>query len=493
MADMKTSVVLDLTGNLSRRADQYGRSLQRMGKMGTRSMQTLNRSMKKVGQGMEAMGSRYTAMASGLATGAAVRGVVQLEQRLVRMGIQAGKSAEEVNRIKEAVFDAAQQKDIRVEPAQILAAIDAIVEKTGDLDFADKNIRNIGLAIQATGADGGAIGEILAEFQKLGITAPAEVMKALDVMNVQGKAGAFTLEHLAALGPRVINAYAATGRTGAEALREMGAALQVIRMGTGSSEQAATAFEAVLRTLTDPAKIKQLRRLGVEVFDPTAMKEGVEKLRLINELMTEIVAKSKGKVTTLGSIFDAEAMRSFNKSISDYQTAGEQTNLKKFMGVEADGTTTTKDSARAAETASAALTYLKTSLERFADNQLADDISRLADAINELDPATVERIFKGIVLGVGSLMAYSAGAKVVRGARSLFGGGGGGAAAAGMAGARGMTRPRHCMWPWSAVAGALCLGEMALIRRAGASLKSAGVVGAGRNSAMPSVNMEARC
>ena len=36
------------------------------------------------------------------------------------------------------------------------------------------------------------------------IKAPEEVLKAIDVLNVQGKSGAFTLQNLAALGPRVI-------------------------------------------------------------------------------------------------------------------------------------------------------------------------------------------------------------------------------------------------------------------------------------------------
>ena len=115
------------------------------------------------------------------------------------------------------------------------------------------------------------------------------------------------MKDLAALGPRTIAAYTATGRSGAKALIEMGAALQVIRRGTGSSEQAATAFEAVMRNLTSPDKQQKLRSLGVSVRDSLT-----GEFRPITELMTEIVEKSGGSLETLGTIFDAEAVRAFN-------------------------------------------------------------------------------------------------------------------------------------------------------------------------------------
>ena len=72
------------------------------------------------------------------------------------------------------------------------------------------------------------------------------------------------------------------------------------------------------------------------------------------------------------------------------------------------------DSARAAASSAASLTYLKTAIENFADENLADGIKTLADIINSMDPNTVNRIFKGIALGVGGLIAYSAGAKNFR-------------------------------------------------------------------------------
>ena len=435
-AELRTGIVLTLSGNLEARAKRYGQALDGFSRRGQRSMAMLRRSMDVMGAGLDRLGNKYTALLSGAAGVGAAKMVMDLEMRFTRLGIQANASADEVNRLKKEIYEAAQAPDIRVDPGEITSAIEGIIEKTGDLKFAKDNIRNIGLAIQATGAAGQDIGEILAEFQKMDIKSPDKVLEALDVLNVQGKEGAFTLQNLAALGPRVITAYTATGRSGAQALREMGAALQVIRMGTGSSEMAATAFEATLRTLTDPQKIKDLERLaGINVFDPEKLKAGQRVLRPINELMVDIIQKTKGDKVKLGAIFDAEAVRAFNQAAGEFQRTGRIDSLEKFMAVHADGTATMQDSGRAAKTASAALTNLYTAWKKFADSELTGPIQSLADKLNSLEPGTVDRWMKVAkwvaIIGGGAILARKVG-NVIGGLRG--GPAGAAGAAAGLAG-----------------------------------------------------------
>lgn len=408
MSDLQASLVVNLAGNLTQRAQKYSRSMEQMSERGQRSMRLLNRSSNAVGKGLDKLGNRYTTLITGAGLGLAGRQVMGLETRFERLGIQANKSKAEMNALKQTIFDIAQEKEIRVDPSQITSAIEAIVEKTGDLEFAKNNIRNIGMAIQATGADGGSIGEILAEFQKMGMIDPSNILETLDILNVQGKEGAFTLQNIAALGPRVITAYTATGRTGTQAMREMGAALQMIRMGTGSSEMAATAFEATMRTLTDPAKYKVLEASGLKIFDPEAAKEGIRVLRPINEIMAEIIQKVNGDATRLGVVFDAEAIRAFNAAASEFQRTGNVATLQKFMNVQADGTTTMRDSARAAATSEAALQNLLTAWQQFQNDELAKPIQDAADALNSLEPGTVQNW-----LEIGKNIALVGGAAVI--------------------------------------------------------------------------------
>ncbi len=408
MGDLRTSILLNLSGNLQSRARQFTNGLDRLGRRGSASMRLLGRGVAVAGRGLARLGNRYTALITGAAGIGAIRQVGNLEERLTRLGIQADVGEEKIDGLKNRIFEVAKAPDIRVNPGQILSAVEEIIEKTGDLKFAEENIRNIGLAISATGAEGLSIGGILAEFQKMELGA-REAFEALDILTVQGKQGAFTLQNLAALGPRVVTAYTAMGRSGVTAIREMGAVLQVIRQGTGSSEQAATSFEALMRVLGDKKKIELFQSGGIKVFDPEALKEGRKVLRPINELMKELVERTKGDRSIIQQVLgDSEAVRSFNAAISEFLRIGGVESLDRFYGVQADGTTITRDSIRAAKTFNAALRGLYTVWHKFSDDQLTEPIKKLTEYLDGLKPGTVERwleLGKNIGMIGGGLVA----------------------------------------------------------------------------------------
>jgi len=379
--DIQTSIVVDLKGNLARQNKRNEESIKRFSKKSGQHLNKLNRKVKRVGSTFGSMGKRYLGVA---AAGAAALGTTKkllgLQERYERLGVQANISPEKAIALRRKVYAEAQAPDVRVDAAEILSAIEAIVEKTGDLKFAEKNIRNIALAIKATSSAGKDIGNITAEFQKMGIMDPSKVLEALDLLTVQGKAGAFTLQNLAGLGSRTITAYTASGRGGLGSIREMGAVLQMIRQGTGSSEMAATAFEAVLRTLGDAKKVKSLQNSGIKVFDEKALKEGKEVLRPLNELMKEIVKATGGKKTLLSRVFDAEAIRAFNAMSSEYQRTNNFSSLDKFMNIQADGKIITADSARLAKTGSSRLTSMNTTItdriDAAVNNVLSDSFGK---------------------------------------------------------------------------------------------------------------------
>lgn len=433
MSEMKASVALNLTGNFEQRAERYGRAVGSFSRTSERHLGRVRRSAQMVGRGLDAMGNRYTALITGAAGIGTLRSLSRMEERFTRLGIQAQKSEEEMEGLRRKIFETARAPDIRVDPSQITSAIESIVEKTGDLEFAQENIRNIGLAISATGAAGQNIGEIMAEFQKMDIRDSGEILRVLDTLNQQGKQGAFTLQNLASLGPRVVTAYTAMGREGAGAIREMGAALQVIRMGTGSSEMAATAFEALLRTLQNADKVKALQKGGIQIFDPKELEKGRQVLRPINELMVEIIQAVDGRTTRLSSVFDAEAMRAFNAAAGEFQRTGSVSSLAKFMEVQGDGATTMNDSARAADTMAGAMRNLTSAWTNFADDNLTGAVQSAADALNSLDQETVDRWLKigGIALGglgvaIGGRFLGKLGSDYLSAGRKVLGRGRGG-------------------------------------------------------------------
>jgi len=409
MTDFLTSIRMDLTGNVVRRAKQYQNSIHQFSRRGQRDMGMMRRSTAAVGRGLDRMGNRYTGMLTGAAAVGTANWVMKLERRFTRLGIQANKTEADMEKLKEQIFETSRAPAIRIDPSELTASVEEIIERTGDLDFARNNLENFALAIGATGAAGKDIGGIAAEFQKMGIIDPKEVREALDILTTQGKEGAFTLQKLANLGPRVVTAYTAMGRQGLPAIREMGAALQVIMRGTGDAERAATTFEAMLRVLSDPKKTKMLQQGGIQVFDVEALKEGREILRPINELMEEIVTKAKGRKSIIQPLFGDEAARGFNDIVGEFNKTGSITMLDRFMDLQANGNLIPKDAARAANDAAAALQSIFTSLKKFADDKLAEPFKDMADLLDKLgNERTDTALTVGATVAGGALAAFGA-------------------------------------------------------------------------------------
>lgn len=405
-----TDIVINLAGNLANKARQYGQSMNQFAANNQRAMNLLKMSTSAAGRGIDALGNRYVALGAAVAGGAAVRNFEQLDRRLSRVAIAADISREKSKELYGEIQKVSNLKGIRIDPSEALAAVEEILTKTGDLDYAMNNLPNIGAVIQATGADGTTVGGIFTEFQKLAVTSSEATMKAIDTLNLQGKGGAFRLDQLAKEGPRIFAAYAATGRKGVEAVTELGAALQVIKGGVGSESEAVTAYEALIRDLTRPETVKKLKQLGnIDVFDPEELKKGREVMRSLPALMEEVVVKSKGLSTNLAMInLSDEAKRALNSVIGEYKKEGEIKSFDKFLQMAGDGKTTIDDAAQAAGDFAGSLQLISNSWSEFSNKQLSKPIEDLAQAINSLEPDAVQNWLewgKNAALVVGGVIA----------------------------------------------------------------------------------------
>lgn len=205
MSEMKASVVVDLIGNLQQKARQFEGSLNGFSRTGQRAMGALRMSATGVGKALDMVGNRYVAMATGGGVTVAGKQVADFSARLTQLGIDAGFLGEEMQAFKRdtesAIRDVATTWG--VDSDQLVASLEDIVQKTGDIKFATANLDTLATTLKSTGAAGSDMGRILAEFQKMGETDPQNVLKLLDTLVVQGKAGAFALRDLANEGERV--------------------------------------------------------------------------------------------------------------------------------------------------------------------------------------------------------------------------------------------------------------------------------------------------
>lgn len=435
MGELRSSIVLDLQGNLERQAERDAAALGRLGSKGSRSMQVLHRSAAALGNGLDSLGNRYTALLTGAAGLGAAREVINLEERLAYLGNVSSSSREEVKQLYDQIVATAQMPDIRVDPSGILSGVEVILEKLGDKRLAGENLRNIGLVMRATGADGKEAGAMIANFkEKFNIKTPQEMFETLDLMNVLGKAGALTAKDMVSVGNTMTAAYAKMGRQGKEGAKEMFAVGQVMQRSTRNAEQTATSFKNALNDLMDPTKQKYVKSLNVKIWDEDEFKKTGKKVsRSFVDIIGDIMAATKGDPEKLSKIFGMEAMDGISAFAVEWQRSGKNA-ATEFINMQADGSTTLKDAANAADTAAAAITNVHTSLKKFAESNLAKPIKDVADAINSLDPATFDHLLKigGIVVGtVGALVLARKLQETGRWAMSIFGKGGAGEKLAG--------------------------------------------------------------
>lgn len=420
-----TDIVINLAGNLANKARQYGQSMTQFAANNQRAMNMLKMSASAAGRGIDALGNRYVALGAAVVGGSAVRGFSQLDRRISRIAIAAEISREKSAELYDEIQRVSNLKGIRIDPAEATSAIEEILTKTGDLEYAIANLPNIAAVIQATGAGGLEVGGIFTEFKKLNIQNNEAAMRAIDTLNLQGKSGAFTLGNMAKEGPKIFAAYAATGRQGAEAVTELGAALQVIRQGVGSDAEAVTAFESIIRDLTRPDTVKKLKQLGdIDVFDPEQLKQGKEVMRSLPALIEEIVTKSGGLSSKLADLnLTDEAKRALKPVIAEFVQTGDVKAFDEFLKLSGDGTTTLNDAAVAANDFAASLQLVSNSWNQFADHQLAGPVAELANAINSLEPDAVQNWLetgKNIALVVGGLVAVKKGVDAVRWTKGVW-------------------------------------------------------------------------
>lgn len=402
MNEIKTGVMLSLKDKFSQGIKSAGSGVEAFASKAASAIQGVDKAFSGLGTAMGALGVS-------LSVGSAAQEIINLDAKMTAFGTTMNMSAERVNQLKQSLFDTAVTSNVKIGTDELMAAMDAIAERTGDAEFIEANIRNLGIAIRATGAAGADIGGLYSEIQKMGLSAE-EAATAVSTLAVQGNNGAFVMRDLASLGPRTIAAYTATGRSGTKALVEMGAALQVIRRGTGSSEQAATAFEAVMRNLTSPDKQQKLRALGVSVRDDLT-----KEFRPITELMTEIVEKSGGSLETLGMIFDSEAVRAFNSAIGEYQKTGVVSSFKEFNDMLDDGSYLEKAAANNANTLAANLKNVSTSFVKFVNSEPIGVLEKLNKLLNYLseDPERFSKVFTGIATGLTAIVAVKGAARII--------------------------------------------------------------------------------
>ena len=396
MADIKTGVLLSLRDKFSQEIKGAGAATQ---KFASTAMSAVN----KVDGVFSGLATKLGALGVSLSLGAASNQIIDMDARLTRMGMTADASAEQVNRLKQKIFEAAQDPNIKIDPSKVIDALDVVMTKTGNLGYVEDNIKNIAVALQATGETGESIGDVFSEFQKFGYSAES-IAGLMDDMVKQGDQGEYTFGKFAKTAKAVLSAYSPIGNS-VEDTKKLGAVMQILIAGTKNEEAAVTSLDAIMSELADPQKQEKLGLIGVAVRDSTG------KFRDLADIMqdTLAVAEKEGNADFLGEIFGMSSM----KAVRAFQQYGK--NYKKLTNDLGDTTGALEaKSSRMAGTMKANLQNLQTTFLKFADTNLAKPLERLNDLLSYLseNPERMEKVFNTIKWGLGGIVAIKGISKV---------------------------------------------------------------------------------
>lgn len=418
MGDVRTSVIVDLAGNLPRQATRYGQQFTKFSKISQRASAVMKRSLVGLDRQLGRVSNRYTALLTGVVATSAVKQVVSFDASITRLGTNALLSEKKVEGIKQQILDVANLPEIRLGDDQLAASVQKLFELTGDVSFVEDNIKTLGLAMQGYGADAEATAELVAQFWEKGIRAPADIEGSLDRLFGQFAKAKIPVGDIARIAPQLFSVITSKGP---EAVNQMAALLQVYSKTAGNAERSLTALRGTFAVFDDPKKVSAIdSALQAAGFDKIHTADG--ELRAVHQLLLDIVEVGGNSTQTLSSMFEREALFGLKALLDPKNKAL----LLELVDSEVQRGMTHLAAAKNAATAQASLVSLGNAGRKYANDNLSQPIQELADAVNELKPEQVEAFFDKIKTGaivLGTLLVASKGLKLLggltRGAKSI--------------------------------------------------------------------------
>lgn len=367
----------------------------------------------KIGKGVMGGVVGGGAMLAGLGGLQAVAGeLFDFEKNLTRFQIASGKANGQIDAMRSSILGVARATGISSN--EILAGAQTYVDLTGDVVGAERAMSSFARIAQASGASVSDVAQATAAMQMSGKLAAEEIEAVWSGLITQGKSGAVGVKDLAGELATLMPMMAKfSGGTGAAGIRDMGAALQVVRRGAGSAAEASTKLQSLIGSLVKSAP--KLRKAGIEVFKwnpKTKMRELISFREIVEKIAAKkLDAEKLGKV--LGT--DKESIQAIDMLTSQIGLYDELRVAAQDTGaVQRDMLTYLASPAGKLEVA---LQNVKTSIAEaltpdritsFADAlvKVADLFAKIVGFASELSDATgIDEVWKGDYAGAVAAQA----------------------------------------------------------------------------------------
>ena len=434
MNELRTSVVIDLAGNLTQRAQQYGRSLSGFSQRGQRDLGRMSMAAQSAGRSLDNLAGRTAAVVAG--AGAAYIGVrqvidsAQLDKKLINIQQTAGATTEQTAELRKELFLMALQTGQSLD--SLLGGFNNLIQAGQGWAEALATIKAINPAMAVTGSQAEVLSGALtvaAQSFDFDLSKAENSVDILDRMTKAGRLGNAELEDLSSIFARVgINANAA----GLEFDQTLGLIEQLSLMER-NPERLATLVDSTLRIFTNQKYLDKAaqatgvnfynaegeRRAALDVLDDIA--KGYQKFKTDAQ-------RDQGLSLAFGEV-DLDTMRGLRVLLS-----GNTLNQARQMSAEIAnaGGTIANDLSGALENSVDQVARLKSVLKEAADGFAQPINDTIQDAIKYL---LDNKQFSGGQLLAGGAAGILGGALLLKGGGKLLGklGGVGAGVAAGKA------------------------------------------------------------
>ncbi|EBG5320954.1 phage tail protein [Salmonella enterica subsp. enterica] len=395
---LSTEIMINLAGNLTAKARQYGANMSQFARNHQKAMRLVKATTEAATRGLDTLGNRYTAMIAGIGSSLTVKQIADFDAQMRRMGTDAQLTTEQVKTLHDKIRDVSNQKDIRIDASALGQGASELLGKTGDYQYVVDNLRNMGLMMQAFGVDGQVAAGLMAQFWEKGVRGANAVSNMMDRLYAQFAVGSVSVADVARAAPKL---FSIIQDQGPEAIAQMGAFAQVFAKNKGSIDETVTSIQAMYASLSDKKNIEFLKKNGVDVFV-----KGTKDIKKPYELMMEILKRAKYDQLKLQDVFDQTGMQGIKALLSPEN----RKLMEQMIYGTIDPGATQKAAATNAEGFNAALQSLNNEWQRFAEGQLAKPVQDLADALNSVDQNTVQnwlQVGKYMAIALGGIIAIS--------------------------------------------------------------------------------------
>lgn len=403
----KTQFIVDLVGNVTSRARQFGDSIRRFGADGSRSMKLFTSTVNGANGILDKFDNKLVGFVTGGGLAMAGKKVADHQQVMTELGTQYNLTADQVNELDAAISKVAAHR--RLSSGDLTLATNAFLNQTNDFDAAISQLDNIALTIKGIGIEANTAGSKIGDMFNIGYNSPEKVRKWLDGIATSTQFGTGNItEHFTALPDMGKN----SAWKSQQDQMQMLAIMRLANQEFDDPAQAASATKGFFEIFTNKEKQKILKQKG-----GISVKDKNGKLKSPADLLKEINAAAYNKERNLKDVFDGDTLK-----LAMIFTDPKKQNLLESKSNPAniqDGLMDEK-ATQNVQTFNGALVSLTNAGERFAQLKLAKPIQDLADAINDLTPEELDKYAERIEKAAMAIGAVVAARYAFRGGKKIY-------------------------------------------------------------------------